>query len=47
MAYAKRGIVTPEMEYIAIRENLGRAHAYEAIEGDYRTPQPLEPSTSG
>lgn len=25
MAYAKRGIITPEMEYIAIRENLGRA----------------------
>ena len=24
MAYARRGIVTPEMEYIAIRENLGR-----------------------
>src|SRR5438477_8658812 len=23
-AYAKRGIVTPEMEYVAIRENLGR-----------------------
>jgi phosphomethylpyrimidine synthase len=25
LAYARRGIVTPEMEYIAIRENLGRA----------------------
>ncbi len=24
MAYAKRGIITPEMEFIAIRENLGR-----------------------
>ncbi|EWY40280.1 phosphomethylpyrimidine synthase [Skermanella stibiiresistens SB22] len=24
MAYARRGIVTPEMEYVAIRENLGR-----------------------
>ncbi len=24
LAYARRGIVTPEMEYIAIRENLGR-----------------------
>ncbi len=24
MHYAKRGIITPEMEYIAIRENLGR-----------------------
>jgi phosphomethylpyrimidine synthase len=27
MHYAKQGIVTPEMEYIAIRENLGRATA--------------------
>ncbi|MGQ0760614.1 MAG: phosphomethylpyrimidine synthase ThiC [Acidobacteriota bacterium] len=25
MHYAKRGIITPEMEFIAIRENLGRA----------------------
>jgi phosphomethylpyrimidine synthase len=24
MAYARRGIITPEMEYVAIRENLGR-----------------------
>src|SRR4029453_14942250 len=24
MHYAKRGIVTPEMEYVAVRENLGR-----------------------
>jgi phosphomethylpyrimidine synthase len=29
MRYAKQGIVTPEMEFIAIRENLGRAQAYE------------------
>ena len=28
--YARRGIVTPEMEFIAIRENLGRATAFEA-----------------
>lgn len=27
MHYAKKGIVTPEMEYIAIRENLGREEA--------------------
>jgi phosphomethylpyrimidine synthase len=27
MAYARRGIITPEMEFIAIRENLGREHA--------------------
>ena len=30
-AYALRGIVTPEMEYVAIRENLGRESAYKAI----------------
>jgi len=28
--YAKRGIVTPEMEFIAIRENMGRAFAFES-----------------
>ena len=27
LAYARAGIITPEMEYIAIRENLGRAAA--------------------
>jgi phosphomethylpyrimidine synthase len=27
MAYARRGIITPEMEYVAIRENLGREEA--------------------
>ena len=30
IAYARRGIVTPEMEYVAIRENLGRLKALEA-----------------
>ena len=29
LAYARAGIVTPEMEYIAIRENLGRERALE------------------
>jgi phosphomethylpyrimidine synthase len=29
MHYARRGIVTPEMEYVAIRENLGRGRAIE------------------
>lgn len=29
MHYARKGIVTPEMEYIAIRENLGRKAAFE------------------
>jgi phosphomethylpyrimidine synthase len=31
LAYARRGIITPEMEYIAIRENLGRANINSAI----------------
>ena len=34
MHYARRGTVTPEMEFIAIRENLGRAEAYEALMGE-------------
>ncbi|WP_353205682.1 phosphomethylpyrimidine synthase ThiC, partial [Sphingomonas sp.] len=31
MHYARRGIITPEMEYVAIRENLGRAQLKEAL----------------
>ena len=35
MWYAKQGIITPEMEFIAIRENLGREAAFKAIkDGD-------------
>ena len=30
MAYAKRGVITPEMEYVALRENLGREAAVAA-----------------
>ncbi len=30
--YARQGIVTPEMEYISIRENLGRERALELLE---------------
>jgi phosphomethylpyrimidine synthase len=30
MHYARRGIITPEMEFIAVRENMGRAEAFEA-----------------
>jgi phosphomethylpyrimidine synthase len=33
MHYAKRGIITPEMEYIAIRENEGRTQAMLAKQG--------------
>ena len=31
MAYARRGIITPEMEYVAVRENIGRAAALDAL----------------
>ncbi|MDH5411176.1 MAG: phosphomethylpyrimidine synthase ThiC, partial [Alphaproteobacteria bacterium] len=34
LAYARAGIVTPEMEFIAIRENLGREQMKEAMERD-------------
>src|ERR1043165_7183082 len=34
LAYARRGVITPEMEFIAIRENLGREQAYDASNGD-------------
>src|ERR687891_2551998 len=34
MHYARRGIVTAEMEYVAIRENLGREQAREALSRD-------------
>src|SRR5919112_1502004 len=48
MHYARRGIVTPEMEYVAVRENLGRERlAAQARDGqdfgasipDYVTPE--------
>ena len=34
MAYAKAGIITAEMEYIAIRENIGRSQKKEILERD-------------
>ena len=48
LAYARAGLITPEMEYIAIRENFGRARAlaeswdgesFEASIPDYVTPE--------
>src|ERR1700761_3849145 len=48
MHYARRGIITPEMEYVAERENLGRARRAEYIRDgedfgasipDYVTPE--------
>jgi phosphomethylpyrimidine synthase len=37
IAYARRGIVTQEMEFIAIRENLGRQAAFEAAKNGDRS----------
>ncbi|MBK9215035.1 MAG: phosphomethylpyrimidine synthase ThiC [Chloracidobacterium sp.] len=40
MHYARNGIVTPEMEFVAIRENLGRKIAFETLQngdGDDRS----------
>ena len=34
MYYAKQGVVTPEMEYVAIRENLGREEAFRSNDAD-------------
>ncbi len=31
LAYARAGVITPEMEYVAIRENLGRAEAKSVV----------------
>ncbi|MFN7944808.1 MAG: phosphomethylpyrimidine synthase ThiC [Blastocatellia bacterium] len=36
MHYARQGIITPEMEFIAIRENLGRQAAFEATGNGHR-----------
>jgi len=37
MHYARQGIITPEMEFIAIRENMGREAAFEAMRSDDRS----------
>jgi phosphomethylpyrimidine synthase len=36
MHYARKGIITPEMEYVAIRENLGREKAFEMMSGRHQ-----------
>jgi phosphomethylpyrimidine synthase len=48
MHYAKRGIITPEMEFIAIRENLGRAWVRRppACSSDESTPEACVPRDS-
>ncbi|RUO68735.1 phosphomethylpyrimidine synthase ThiC [Idiomarina ramblicola] len=35
LAYARRGIVTPEMEFIALRENMGREHLENPITSEF------------
>ncbi len=37
MHYARKGIITPEMEYVAIRENLGRQIAFETLANGEQT----------
>jgi phosphomethylpyrimidine synthase len=36
ISYARRGIITPEMEFVALRENLGRKQAFERAADDER-----------
>ena len=36
MYYARKGLITPEMEYVAIRENLGRKIAFETLQNGER-----------
>ncbi|MDQ4088446.1 MAG: phosphomethylpyrimidine synthase ThiC, partial [Pseudomonadota bacterium] len=48
MHYARRGIVTPEMEYVATRENLGRELLRDSVrperaEGDHRSTRGAPP----
>ncbi|MFI2794488.1 phosphomethylpyrimidine synthase ThiC [Haloferula sp. A504] len=41
--YARQGIITPEMEFVAIRENLGRREEYKTICDQYPTPADASP----
>ncbi len=43
MHYARQGIVTPEMEYVAIRENMGRAKLREELLAQQHKVNRLEP----
>ena len=36
MHYARKGIITPEMEFVAIRENIGRERAFEMMSGRHQ-----------
>ena len=44
--YADQGIITQEMEYIAIRENLGRKEEFETIADKYPNLRDLPPEAS-
>ena len=44
--YADQGIITPEMEYIAIRENLGRTEEFKTIADKYPKLEDLPPEAS-
>jgi len=46
MHYARRGVVTPEMEYVAIRENLGRKFGVPALAGSLAAVPPEEDRSS-
>ena len=46
MHYARQGIITPEMEYVAIRENLGRKEEFETIADKYPNLRDLPPEAS-
>src|SRR5690606_36583085 len=51
-AYARAGIITPEMEFVAIRENVGRERHRDAAERDGETrggsiPDSVAPATLG
>ncbi|MFC7336863.1 phosphomethylpyrimidine synthase ThiC [Haloferula chungangensis] len=43
--YADQGIITPEMEYIAIRENMGRLEEFKTISDQYVPSEPAAKST--
>ena len=45
MHYARRGVVTPEMEFIAIRENMKRDEMLATLARWLRPPAPHSPVT--
>lgn len=45
--YARRGVITPEMEFIAIRENLGRQAAFEAAHKPSSVPSGVRAFAQG